>query len=172
MRRAPAGSAPRARSSPLRQPASRRRSASPRTGQRCSCHKLPGTSRITAVSAHLLLGNYALPNNWAGPARLTPGQAALLTPPPAEATAVTLEPADRPLFELLSQDGRASHTELAAATGWSESTVRRRLTVLRQSGVLTFLVDIPLGRPRFPCRSPPVGSRAPLPAHRRGLRDS
>ncbi|MEU8975294.1 AsnC family transcriptional regulator [Streptomyces monashensis] len=106
-------------------------------------HKLPRTSRITAVSAHLLLGDYALPNNWAGPACLAPDQVALLTPPPAEATAVSLAPADRPLFDLLSRDGRASHSELAAATGWSESTVRRRLSVLRQAGVLTFLVDIP-----------------------------
>ncbi|WP_272924802.1 MULTISPECIES: Lrp/AsnC family transcriptional regulator [unclassified Streptomyces] len=49
---------------------------------------------------------------------------------------------DRSLFDLLSQDGRASCIELAAATGWSESTVRRRLTTLRRAGVLTFLVDI------------------------------
>ncbi|SHN09202.1 DNA-binding transcriptional regulator, Lrp family [Streptomyces yunnanensis] len=106
-------------------------------------HKLPGTSRITSVSAHLLLGNYALPNNWAGPARLTPEQTALLTPPPTDDSDISLGPADRPLFDLLAQDGRASHTELAAATGWSESTVRRRLTALRQAGVLIFLVDIP-----------------------------
>lgn len=106
-------------------------------------HKLPRTSRVTSVSAHLLLGHHALPNNWAGSARLTPEQVALLTPPPAEDADVSLGPADRSLFDLLSRDGRASHTELAAASGWSESTVRRRLAVLRQAGVLTFLVDIP-----------------------------
>ncbi|MFC6879517.1 MULTISPECIES: Lrp/AsnC family transcriptional regulator [Actinomadura] len=106
-------------------------------------HRLPRTRRVTAVSAHLLLGHHALPGDWAGPARLTPEQAAPLVPPPPEAADVSLEPADRPLFDLLSRDGRASHTELAAATGWSESTVRRRLTVLRRSGVLNFLVDIP-----------------------------
>ncbi len=105
-------------------------------------HKLPRTSRITSVSAHLLLGHYALPNNWAGPARLTPEQAAPLTPPPTDDSDISLGPADRSLFDLLSQDGRASCTELAAATGWSESTVRRRLTTLRRAGVLTFLVDI------------------------------
>ncbi|MER6788469.1 Lrp/AsnC family transcriptional regulator [Streptomyces sp. NPDC000658] len=106
-------------------------------------HKLPRTSRITAVSAHLLLSHYALPNNWAGPARLTPQQAAPLAPPATDESEIRLGPADRPLFDLLSRDGRASHTELATATGWSESTVRRRLTALRQAGVLTFLVDIP-----------------------------
>ncbi|ANP54847.1 DNA-binding Lrp family transcriptional regulator [Streptomyces griseochromogenes] len=106
-------------------------------------NKLPRTSRITSVSAHLLLGNHALPNNWAGPARLAPEQAALLAPPPAEDGDVSLGPADRPLFDLLSRDGRASHTELAAATGWSEATVRRRLIALRRAGALVFLVDIP-----------------------------
>jgi DNA-binding Lrp family transcriptional regulator len=106
-------------------------------------HKLPRTSRVTAVSAHLLLGHRALPNTWAGPARLSPGQAALLAPPPPGDGEVTLGPADRPLFGLLSRDGRASHAELAAATGWSEATVRRRVAALRRSGVLTFLVDIP-----------------------------
>ncbi|MFI9050702.1 Lrp/AsnC family transcriptional regulator [Streptomyces sp. NPDC053427] len=110
-------------------------------------HKLPRTARITAVSAHLLLAHHALPNNWAGPAQLTADQIALLAPPPPdatdEATDVALGPADRPLFALLSQDGRASHAELAAATGRSESTVRRRLAALRRAGVLTFLVDIP-----------------------------
>ncbi|MGW2615060.1 Lrp/AsnC family transcriptional regulator [Streptomyces sp. NPDC001500] len=106
-------------------------------------HKLPRTSRITAVSAHLLLSDYALPNTWAGPARLTPQQAAPLAPPPTDDSEIRLGSADRPLFALLSRDGRASHTELATATGWSESTVRRRLTALRQAGVLTFLVDIP-----------------------------
>ncbi|NSC20072.1 Lrp/AsnC family transcriptional regulator [Streptomyces albus subsp. chlorinus] len=121
-------------------------------------HKPPRTGRITSVSAHLLLGHHALPSTWAGPARLTPEQTALLTPPGTgggpgnhadshqrgdSGGEVTLAPADRPLFDVLARDGRASHTELAAATGWSESTVRRRLTALRRSGVLTFLVDIP-----------------------------
>jgi DNA-binding Lrp family transcriptional regulator len=106
-------------------------------------HKLPRTSRVTAISAQLLLGNHALPNNWAGPARLADDQVALLTPPPAEDTTAVVGPGDRALFDLLARDGRAGYPDLAAATGWSESTVRRRLTALRQAGVLTFLIDIP-----------------------------
>ncbi|WP_329238972.1 AsnC family transcriptional regulator [Actinoallomurus sp. NBC_01490] len=106
-------------------------------------HRLPRTSRVTSVSAHLLLGHHALPSTWAGPARLSPDQTALLAPPPAEDGEVTLGPADRPLFDLLSRDGRASYAELAEATGWSEATVRRRMAALRRSGALTFLVDIP-----------------------------
>ncbi|MFF2142452.1 Lrp/AsnC family transcriptional regulator [Kitasatospora sp. NPDC058190] len=106
-------------------------------------HKLPRTGRVTSVSAHLLLGSHVLPNSWAGPARLAPDQAAVLAPPPVEPAEVPLESGDRVLLDLLSRDGRASHTELAAATGWSESTVRRRLALLRRSGVLVLLVDIP-----------------------------
>ncbi|MGW1076655.1 Lrp/AsnC family transcriptional regulator [Streptomyces sp. NPDC002537] len=42
----------------------------------------------------------------------------------------------------LAGDGRAAVPELAAATGWSESTVRRRLAELRDSGALSFDVEI------------------------------
>ncbi|MFG1926981.1 Lrp/AsnC family transcriptional regulator [Cryptosporangium sp. NPDC048952] len=106
-------------------------------------HKLPRTARITAVSAHLLLSGYALPNNWAGPARLSPDQVARLTPDGGTDERVTVAPSDAALFDRLALDGRATHTELAAATGWSEPTVRRRLLALRRSGLLTFLVDVP-----------------------------
>lgn len=112
--------------------------------------RLPRSGRISSVSAHLLLDSHALPSSWAGPACLTPEQVALLAPPPPAggangggAAEVPVGPGDRPLFDLLARDGRASHTELAAATGWSESTVRRRLGLLRRAGVLAFLVDVP-----------------------------
>jgi DNA-binding Lrp family transcriptional regulator len=42
----------------------------------------------------------------------------------------------------LLRDGRASHTDLAAATGWSPTTVTRRLTQLREGGALFFDVDL------------------------------
>ncbi|KNB54228.1 Lrp/AsnC family transcriptional regulator [Streptomyces caatingaensis] len=107
-------------------------------------HRLPRTARVTSVSAHLLLGRYALPSTWAGAAALTPEQAARLAPPPVDDTGdITLLPADRPLLEHLARDGRASHAELAAATGRPESTVRRRLAALRAAGVLVLLIDIP-----------------------------
>ncbi|MFE0102040.1 Lrp/AsnC family transcriptional regulator [Streptomyces sp. NPDC059009] len=106
-------------------------------------HQLPRTGRVTSVSAHLLLNHYALPSHWAGPARLTPEQAALLTPAQAEPRDTALGDGDRALFAALAKDGRASHAELAAATGWSDSTVRRRMDALRAAGALIFLVDIP-----------------------------
>jgi DNA-binding Lrp family transcriptional regulator len=54
---------------------------------------------------------------------------------------VSLTPADRRLLPLLAADGRADAASLAAATGWSPSTVRRRLSELRRTGVLYFDVE-------------------------------
>ncbi|MEU5639059.1 Lrp/AsnC family transcriptional regulator [Streptomyces milbemycinicus] len=52
-----------------------------------------------------------------------------------------LTEADRALLDALRQDGRTSHADLAAATGWSPATVARRLTGLREYGTLFFDVE-------------------------------
>ncbi|MGQ4382971.1 Lrp/AsnC family transcriptional regulator [Streptomyces sp. SAS_270] len=46
------------------------------------------------------------------------------------------------LLAALQQDGRASHAEPAAATGWSPATVGRRPDELQSSGALFFDVDL------------------------------
>src|SRR5262249_57810387 len=51
-------------------------------------------------------------------------------------------PGAEPLLKELARDGRASTAALAAAIHWHESTVRRRIDELRQSGLLVFEVDI------------------------------
>jgi DNA-binding Lrp family transcriptional regulator len=48
---------------------------------------------------------------------------------------------DRLLAEL-ARDGRATVADLAAATHWHESTVRRRIEELRRAGLLYFDIDI------------------------------
>ncbi|WP_411081500.1 Lrp/AsnC family transcriptional regulator [Streptomyces sp. cmx-18-6] len=64
-------------------------------------------------------------------------------PEPAGAAAESvLGAADARLLRALSQDARADLGQLAAATGWSESTVRRRIRVLRESRVLAFEVEV------------------------------
>ncbi|MET9292203.1 AsnC family transcriptional regulator [Streptomyces sp. NPDC003077] len=60
-------------------------------------------------------------------------------PDPAQPPA--LSPADGRLLDVLAQDGRTGFAELAGATGWSQSTVRRRMAELRASGVLYYDVD-------------------------------
>jgi DNA-binding Lrp family transcriptional regulator len=53
-----------------------------------------------------------------------------------------LGPDDRILLAELASDGRASYAELAAATHWHESTVRRRVEELRGAGILYLDVDV------------------------------
>ena len=45
---------------------------------------------------------------------------------------------DAALFQALAVDGRTSFAELATATGWSETRVRRRMDQLRDAGALYF----------------------------------
>lgn len=71
-----------------------------------------------------------------------PGPRNPATPPAA--APLPLTDADRRLFDALARDGRTPLGELATATGWSPSTVRRRLAELRADGVLYYDVDYDL----------------------------
>ena len=55
---------------------------------------------------------------------------------PSEHEPVLLDDGDRRMLAVLGRDGRAELSELADATGWSQSTVRRRLAQLRTSGAV------------------------------------
>lgn len=117
--------------------------------------KLPRTPSVVGVTAHCLLhefygGSQGLVNK-AG--ALSEDQIAALAVPHPDpdaaapgAAPVTLTDADRRLLDALARDGRTPVPELAAATGWSPTTVRRRLTELRSCGVLFYDVDYDLRR--------------------------
>jgi DNA-binding Lrp family transcriptional regulator len=62
----------------------------------------------------------------------------------ADLGTVELTEADLALLRQLGVDGRMSHADLAAATGWSESTVRRRMEQLIRSGLLIFHLEVDL----------------------------
>ncbi|MET7401785.1 AsnC family transcriptional regulator [Dactylosporangium sp. NPDC005572] len=121
--------------------------------------RLPRSTRVTGVTAHCILRAVAGTSGWPGRTdALDAAQVRALTPsdgaggpggpdgaagaggPPAER--VTLTAADNELLAALARDGRAGFPELARATGWSETTVRRRLAELRRSRVLYFDVEI------------------------------
>jgi DNA-binding Lrp family transcriptional regulator len=70
--------------------------------------------------------------------RPAPGTADLWAP----AGATLLRAEDDALLAELYRDGRASVANLAAATHWHESTVRRRIDELREAGLLYFDVDV------------------------------
>jgi DNA-binding Lrp family transcriptional regulator len=105
---------------------------------------LPGSRRVVQISAHSILHDFA-PGPWREATRaLSAAQLAKLRhpahldPPARDA----LLPEDEPLLKELARDGRASSAAIAAAIHWHESTVRRRIDELRQSGLLYFEVDI------------------------------
>ncbi|KNB53724.1 Lrp/AsnC family transcriptional regulator [Streptomyces caatingaensis] len=56
---------------------------------------------------------------------------------------VPLQEDDWRLVSALSRDGRTGAARLAGLTGWSEASVRRRLTRLRSRGAVRFSVDVP-----------------------------
>ena len=104
--------------------------------------KLPRTPRVTSISAHCVVHQFV--GGAVGPDlhddALTAEQIAVLTPARAASGAdrsvAHLTPADAPLLEALAWDGRLSYAELAATTGWPESTARRRVQELFESGSL------------------------------------
>ncbi|MEV4317551.1 AsnC family transcriptional regulator [Actinocrispum sp. NPDC049592] len=115
--------------------------------------KLPRTPRVLDVSAHSLLHVFL------GGADEHCGIMRYLTPEQADALRykvstsdemVVLEDADHRMLAALEQDGRASFAELAKVTGWSESTVKRRLDHLREIGALYFDVDMDMRALGYP----------------------
>ncbi|MEV6971952.1 AsnC family transcriptional regulator [Kitasatospora sp. NPDC093806] len=115
--------------------------------------KLPRTPRVLAVSAHYLLRTYVGgPVAWSGrTSALSPEQVGRLraaaaavagAPTAAPVMSVTPDELDRALLAALAVDGRTPLAELAARTGASEATVRRRLAALVADGLLFFDVDV------------------------------
>ncbi|MET0132759.1 MAG: Lrp/AsnC family transcriptional regulator [Kibdelosporangium sp.] len=106
--------------------------------------KLPRTPQILDVTAHNLLHTF-----FGGEVEhpglidsLTHPQAEALRPPRCTPRTVTLDDADHRMIDALGEDGRAGYATLAAASGWSESTVKRRLDYLRHAGVVYYDVDV------------------------------
>ncbi|MER7272993.1 Lrp/AsnC family transcriptional regulator [Dactylosporangium sp. NPDC000244] len=117
--------------------------------------KLPRTPRIVSVRAHCLMHHFA-GGPIGGEARgthLSAEQVARLRPPvPPPGIPAVLTGEDRPLLAALNRDGRLGYPALAAALGWSESTVRRRLEHLRATGAIFFDVEMDPALLGYPAR--------------------
>ncbi|MEE4544379.1 Lrp/AsnC family transcriptional regulator [Streptomyces sp. V4-01] len=109
--------------------------------------RLPRTPQVVQVTAHALVhvffGQELSPVSRSGP--LGPAERAALTPADAPARPVSeatepfpLSALDHRLLDVLGAEGRAPVAELADATGWSQTTVRRRMSELRASGALYY----------------------------------
>lgn len=117
--------------------------------QRPFFEQLARTHGVRDVEAACLLRPVAGVGGWAGRMGAL-GEAeqvrlripASPEPPGATCPAVTWNEADTRLARALSEDARADLGRLADATGWSQSTVRRRISQLREDGVLAFEVEV------------------------------
>ncbi len=115
----------------------------PRSPDELLIEKLP--RGVLGLSAHELLPRPFQPPNWDAIDHLTGDQRARLRRPNPDLLdeAVVLGGPDHRMLEGLGIDGRATYAELVRATGWSQSTVARRLDHLRRTGVLSFDVEVP-----------------------------
>jgi DNA-binding Lrp family transcriptional regulator len=114
-------------------------------GDRLLLQTLPRNRFVVAMTAqcvlHTFFGDAAGVINKVG--GLTASQAARLRAPAPTSphTQVTLSDVDERLLGALESDGRATFAELASAIGASQTTIRRRMTELRENGTLYFDVD-------------------------------
>ncbi|TDD81172.1 AsnC family transcriptional regulator [Actinomadura darangshiensis] len=115
-------------------------------GEALLLDRLPHTPRIEGVTAHHLLRTF-----WRGLHRLiaehsglTADQIRSLQQPETARTPelTALSDGDQLLLDALARDGRTGLADLAAATGWSRSTVSHRMTDLAAGGVLYYDVDV------------------------------
>jgi DNA-binding Lrp family transcriptional regulator len=119
--------------------------------------RLPRSGRIVAVTAYSRLHMFTGGPDALGfldvlpPERVAPLRTAVRTRPrptgPDEATTDL----DAALFSAFALDGRTPCADIAAATAYSETTVRRRMDQLRDLGLLYF--DLELDMPTFGFRS-------------------
>jgi DNA-binding Lrp family transcriptional regulator len=119
--------------------------------------RLPRSGRIVAVTAYSRLHMFTggpdalgfmdvLPADRVAPLRVP----ASARPRPADAGQPPSD-LDTALFAALALDGRTPYADIAAATAYSETTVRRRVEQLRETGVLYF--DLEFDIPAFGFRS-------------------
>ena len=134
--------------------------------------RMPRSGRIVAVTAYSRLHMFTggpdalgfmdvLPLDRVAPLRV-PGPVRGRTLP-SGAAAEGLSDLDEALFAALALDGRTPYAELAAACGWSETTVRRRMDQLRDLRLLYY--DLELDMPSFGFRSPAWLWLSVPPAH-------
>lgn len=95
--------------------------------------QLPATMAVTSVEAKTVLHVFSEATDWRLGV-LTSGERADLTVP--ENDGHPTDPVDESIMDALAGDARASAVSVAERTGLPESTVRRRIAALTQTGAL------------------------------------
>jgi DNA-binding Lrp family transcriptional regulator len=124
----------------------------PREGSDALLARLPRSNRIVAVTAYSRLHIFSAGAGALGFLDVLPAsRLAPLVRPSSGGHPAELGPLDDALFAALAVDGRTPYADLAVTTGWSETTVRRRMDQLRDARLLYF--DLELDMPTFGFRS-------------------
>jgi DNA-binding Lrp family transcriptional regulator len=119
--------------------------------------RLPRSGRIVAVTAYSRLHVFTSGPDALGfmdvlpAARVEPLRVPVRARPEPAGADGAVSDLDAALFAALAVDGRTPYADLAAATAYSETTVRRRMDQLRELGTLYF--DLELDMPSFGFRS-------------------
>ncbi|KNX36471.1 Lrp/AsnC family transcriptional regulator [Luteipulveratus halotolerans] len=130
--------------------------------------QLPRTAQVHGIDAFAYLHVFraSTTNDWRLGERFLSDQdtARLVAAQPAyDGRLDSLSPEDEALVQVLGSDGRASYARLAAATGWSEGRVARRLAQLIGAGLI--YLDVDLVMPRLGMTTSALLSLSVEPAH-------
>ncbi|WP_329190499.1 Lrp/AsnC family transcriptional regulator [Actinacidiphila glaucinigra] len=108
---------------------------------------LPATDAVDSWTAHTLLRVFPTAFRWTA-GLLTPGELAELLPAPAPPTtpppSYTHLDVDTALIAALTEDGRATYTDLARRVGTTALTARRRLEALLEAQALRLATELDL----------------------------
>ncbi|MDE9364107.1 AsnC family transcriptional regulator [Luteipulveratus sp. YIM 133132] len=140
--------------------------------------QLPRTTQVLSIDAYAFLHVFrgSTTHDWRLGGRLLPGsdvERLTATQPAAPSGTgerpVELTPEDEPLLAELAVDGRATYAALAAATGWSEGRVTRRLAQLLGAGVVYLDIDFAMRELGYPTSAFVSLTVAPGDLHEVGL---
>lgn len=107
---------------------------------------LPFTPAVQSWTSHVLLRVFPAAFDWSGDL-LTEAELAALCPDMAAAPEhPALQPVDQHLITALTEDGRASYTDLARRADTTALTARRRLEALVGGQVLRLATEVDLAR--------------------------
>ncbi|WTW93954.1 Lrp/AsnC family transcriptional regulator [Streptomycetaceae bacterium NBC_01309] len=105
-------------------------------------HRFTEIPGVLATRTHLVTRLYTEAGGWRLRALDAAQRAALAALPRPRPAAASLAPSDPELIVALAADGRASHTDLAAATGTSTTTVARRLQRLASADLVRLRCEV------------------------------
>ncbi|MEU1179586.1 Lrp/AsnC ligand binding domain-containing protein [Streptomyces sp. NPDC005820] len=107
---------------------------------------LPATPAVQSWTAHVLLRVFPAAFDWSGGLLTETELAALRQDMPTAPARPALQPVDHQLITALTEDGRASYTDLAHRADTTALSARRRLEALVGGQVLRLATEVDLAR--------------------------